>query len=68
MKKLDAENKALNGKPFNDELRELVASVTEPAKGLLSNTTNNTFNECTHSEAPLEIAQETMQSNPVEVE
>ncbi len=68
MKKLDAENKALNGKPFNDELRELVASVAEPAKGLLSNTTNNTFNECTHSEAPLEIAQETMQSNPVEVE
>ena len=46
MKKLDVENQALNGKSFNDELRNLVASIAEPAKGLLSNTTNTTVNEC----------------------
>ncbi len=37
MKKLDVENKALNGKSFNEELSGLVASVAEPAKGLLVN-------------------------------
>ncbi len=52
MKKLDVENKALNGQPFNDELRQLVASVAEPAKGLLSNTTNTTINECAHHDTP----------------
>ena len=40
MKKLDAENTALNGKPFNDELRNLIASIAEPVKGLLSTTVN----------------------------
>ena len=38
MKALNAENQALNDKPFNDELRELIASIVEPAKGLLVNT------------------------------
>lgn len=38
MKTLNAENEALNGKPFNDEIRELVASIVGPAKGLLVNT------------------------------
>ncbi len=37
MKKLDVENKALNGKTFNEELSGLVSSVTEPAKGILVN-------------------------------
>ena len=46
MKKLEVENQALNGKSYNDELRNLVASIAEPAKGLLSNTTNTTVNEC----------------------
>ena len=40
MKKLDAENTALNGKPFNDELRNLIASLAEPVKGLLATTVN----------------------------
>lgn len=39
MKKLDVENKALNGRTFNEEISGLVASVAEPAKGLLVNTT-----------------------------
>ena len=42
MKTLEAENQALNGKPFNDEVRGLVASLAEPVKGILSNTTNVT--------------------------
>lgn len=37
MKKLDVENKALNGRSFNEELSGLVGSVVEPAKGLLVN-------------------------------
>ncbi|MBQ7160312.1 MAG: hypothetical protein IJR90_01240 [Clostridia bacterium] len=45
MKTLNAENQALNGKSFNDELRNLVASLAEPVKGVLSNTTNTTVNE-----------------------
>lgn len=40
MKKLDVENKALNGKTFNEELSGIVASVAEPAKGLLVNNSN----------------------------
>lgn len=39
MKMLNAENQALNGKPFNDEVRGLVGAVVEPAKGLLVNKT-----------------------------
>lgn len=39
MKTLDVENKALNGKSFNEELKGLVGAVTEPAKGLLVNKT-----------------------------
>lgn len=39
MKMLNAENEALNGKPINDELRDLVASIVGPAKGLLVNKT-----------------------------
>ena len=35
MKKLDVENRALNGKSFNEELSGLVSSVVTPAKGLL---------------------------------
>ena len=42
MKKLDVENMALNGRPYNEELRDLVASIAEPAKGLLATTTNTT--------------------------
>ena len=37
MKKLDVENKALNGRTFNEELSGLVGSVAEPVKGLLVN-------------------------------
>lgn len=37
MKMLDTENKALNDKPFTDELRGLVESLVGPAKGLLVN-------------------------------
>ena len=45
MKTLNAENQALNGQSFNDELRGLVASLAEPVKGVLSNTVNTTVNE-----------------------
>ena len=42
MKTLDTENQALNGKSFNEEVKNLVSSIAEPVKGLLStNTTNN---------------------------
>ncbi len=44
MKKLNVENQALNGKSFNSELRELISSVAEPAKGLLSNTETTVHN------------------------
>ena len=46
MKTLDAENNALNGQPFNDTLKELVGSVFEPIKGILSThtTVENTTN------------------------
>jgi len=40
MRTLNAENEALNGKPFNAELRDLVASVLDPAKGILATTVN----------------------------
>ena len=33
LKKLDIENSALNGKPFADELSQLVASIAKPIKG-----------------------------------
>jgi len=46
MKKLNVENQALNGQSFNNELRDLVASIAEPAKGLLSNTENVTVHDC----------------------
>ena len=44
MKKLNVENQALNGKSLNDEVKNLVTSVAEPIKGLLSTTTNTTIN------------------------
>ena len=42
MKSLDAQNMALNGRPANDEFRELVSALVGPAKGLLSHSENNT--------------------------
>jgi len=47
MKTLDAENQALNGKSFNEELNALVAAIADPVKGVLSTstTTNTTINE-----------------------
>ncbi len=51
MKTLNAENEALNGKPFNDEVRELVASLVGPAKGLLVNKTEIH----TDGDAPAEV-------------
>lgn len=51
MKTLNAENEALNGKPFNDEVRELVASLVGPAKGLLVNNTEIH----TDGDAPAEV-------------
>ena len=41
MKTLNVKNQALNGQSINDEVRGLVASITEPVKGLLSNSTEN---------------------------
>lgn len=35
MRTLDAENQALNGQPFTQELRGLVASLAEPLKGIV---------------------------------
>lgn len=46
MKTLNAENEALNKKSFNDELKDLVASIAEPIKGVLStHETTNIHNE-----------------------
>lgn len=39
MKKLDVENRALNGKSFNEEINGLVKSIAEPVKGLLATNT-----------------------------
>ncbi len=36
MKTLNAENNALNGRNFNDELKNIVAAIAEPVKGALS--------------------------------
>lgn len=43
MKTLNAENNALNGKDFNEEINGLVKSIAEPVKGILSysETSNN---------------------------
>ena len=51
MKTLDVENQALNGQSFNGELRDLIAALTEPAKGLLVNQVN---------EAPAKLPEETV--------
>lgn len=40
MKTLNAENEALNDKPFNEELSNLVSSIFGPVKGLLASNTN----------------------------
>ena len=37
MKSLNVQNEALNGRPFNEEIHELVDSTVGPAKGLLVN-------------------------------
>jgi len=37
MKTLDTQNQALNGKPVNDEVRQLMESLVGPMKGLLVN-------------------------------
>lgn len=39
MKTLNAENEALNGKSFNEEVNALVTAFAEPIKGLLSSST-----------------------------
>jgi hypothetical protein len=39
MKVLNAENQALNGQSFNDEVKGLVESAVGPIKGVLSTTT-----------------------------
>lgn len=43
MKTLDAENQALNGKSFNEEVNGLVKAIADPVKGVLSSnvTANN---------------------------
>ena len=48
MKTLNAENQALNGQSFNDELNGLVASIADPIKGVLA--TNTTINEVNAAE------------------
>lgn len=48
MKRLNVENEALNGKPYNEEINDLVAALADPIKGLLSqHVTNNTTNNTT---------------------
>lgn len=36
MKTLNVENEAINGKPFSDEIRGLIASIAEPIKGIVN--------------------------------
>lgn len=45
MKMLNAQNQALNGQSFNDEVKGIVGSIAEPMKGLLVNTTPVTVDE-----------------------
>lgn len=68
MKKLDAENKALNGQSFSDEIQELVRGVAEPLKGIFCSSkddissdapkeydeaaVNEEYYECNESGAP----------------
>lgn len=45
MKKLDAENKALNGQSFSNEIQELVRGVAEPLKGIFGSSKDDTSSE-----------------------
>ena len=48
VKKLDVENQALNGESYNETINNLVASLVDPIKGIMSqHTTNNTTNNTT---------------------
>jgi len=62
MKKLNVENQALNGQSINDELRNLISSIAEPAKGLLSNTANTTneIHACSELATPDENSTQTV--------
>lgn len=45
MKKLDVENKALNGQSFSDEIQELVRGVAEPLKGIFGSSKDDTSSD-----------------------
>ena len=57
MKTLNAQNDALNGQPFNDELKKFGEAVFGPMKGLLSNheTTNVTTPAIEDVATPVEV-------------
>lgn len=44
MKTLNVENEALNGRPFNDEVRNFVESAVGPVKGMLSTSETTNIN------------------------
>ena len=54
MKKLDVENKALNGRSFNEEIKGLVSSVAEPVKGVLVDNSTTNITEPKPKEMPKE--------------
>ncbi len=60
MKTLNAENHALNDKPFNDELKNLVSSVFEPVKGVLA---TNVSQSNANSEQPIVEAGKSIDDN-----
>lgn len=57
MKTLNAENQALNGKPFNDEVSDLVKAIVGPMKGMLSTSTtvNNNASGASTEDAPTDV-------------
>lgn len=50
MKKLDVENKALNGQSFSGEIQELVKGFAEPLKGIFGGSKDDTSLDATESE------------------
>lgn len=53
MKKLNAENQALNGESFNDTINQLVSAIASPVKGILAS--NSTATETAKNPAAVEI-------------
>ena len=62
IKKLNVTNQALNGKEFNETIRDAVTSITEPLRGLGLLSTNNSIENTTIENAPVDTADKKVKS------